>query len=116
MPGVTWNWHDIFSPRARLYITHNTPKNDVSNTGVSAYFDLVYMATANSSAKIFYSFGDENATTLVQDLIGDKNFQGAGLELRLGLNETWAIIPSYRFERHNLFDLHAVALALNHTF
>lgn len=116
VPGVTWKWNDRFTSTGRLYITHNAPKNDVSNTGVSAYFDLLYTVAANSSAKIFYSFGDENATTLVQDLIGDKNFQSAGIELRLGINQHWAIIPSYRFERHNLFDLHAVALALNRQF
>jgi YaiO family outer membrane protein len=116
VPGVTWKWNDRFTSTGRLYITHNAPKNDVSNTGVSAYFDLAYAVASHSSAKIFYSFGDENATTLVQELIGDKNFQSAGIELRLGINEHWAVIPSYRFERHNLFDFHAIALALNHQF
>lgn len=116
VPGVTWQWNDRFASTARLYITHNAPENDVSNTGVSAYFDLIYTVAANSYAKVFVSFGDENATTLVQDLIGDKNFKSAGLELRLGINEEWAVIPGYRYESHNLFDLHAVSLALNRQF
>jgi tetratricopeptide (TPR) repeat protein len=88
--------------------------NDISPR--LGYLKVLYTVAANSSAKTFYSFGDENATTLVQDLIGDKNFQSGGIELRLGINQHWAIIPSYRFERHNLFDLHAVALALNRQF
>ena len=45
-----------------------------------------------------------------------RNFQSTGIELRLGINERWAIVPSYRFERHNLFDLHAAGLSLNGRF
>lgn len=116
IPSVTWKWHPKFSSTARLYVTHSNPNNGPSDTGFSGYFDIAYLVAANSHAKIHYAIGDENASTLIRNLIGEKNFQSAGIELRIGLNNRWALIPGYRFERHNLFDLHAVALALNGRF
>lgn len=115
-PEVTWKWHPRFSSTARVYVTHSNPNNGPSDTGFSGYFDIAYLVAANSHAKIHYAIGDENASTLIRNLIGEQNFQSAGIEIRIGLNNRWALIPGYRFERHNLFDLHAVALSLNGRF
>jgi YaiO family outer membrane protein len=116
IPEITWNWHPKFSSTGRIYVTHSRPKGAAKDTGFSGYFDLAYKVASNSHAKIHYAVGDENASTLIRNLIGEKNFQSSGLELRLGINDRWAVIPGYRFERHNLFDLHAVSLALNGRF
>ncbi|MGB0582355.1 MAG: YaiO family outer membrane beta-barrel protein, partial [Limisphaerales bacterium] len=116
IPSVTWKWNQKFSSTVRLYVTHSNPNGARSDTGFSGYFDLAYRVAANSHAKIHYARGDENAGALIRGLIGEKDFQSVGIELRLGLNNRWALIPGYRFERHNLFDLHAVALALNGRF
>lgn len=116
IPEVNLIWSSRWSSTARMYVTHSRPKRGVNDTGLSGYFDLAYKVASNSHAKIHYAHGDENASALVAGLIGEKNFQSTGIELRLGFNERWAIIPGYRFERHNLFDLHAVSLALNGRF
>ncbi|MBL6765452.1 MAG: YaiO family outer membrane beta-barrel protein [Verrucomicrobiae bacterium] len=116
IPEASWQWHPKLKSTARLYVTHSVPNGRASDTGLSAYFDLAYLVASNSQVKIHYAIGDENASALIQNLIGERNFQSTGIELRLGINERWAIVPSYRFERHNLFDLHAAGLSLNGRF
>lgn len=116
VPGVTWKWSPRFSSTARLYVTHSSPKGLPENLGVAGYVDFAWLFAPNSHAKIHYSLGDENGNSLIKGLIGENEFQSTGLELRLGLNDTWAIVPSYRFERHQLFDLHAIGLSLNARF
>lgn len=116
IPALTWNWHRKFSSTARGYVTRTNPNGAVANTGLSWYLDLVYHAAANSHVKVHYTRGDENASALIAALIGEKDFQSTGIEIRIGINERWAIIPNYRWERHNFFDLHAVGLNLNARF
>ena len=116
IPEATWQWHPRFHSTARLYVSHDIPAGGPENTGLTFYFDLAYRVASNSQVKVHYANGDQNASALIQSLIGAQQFQSTGVELRLGLNERWAVIPSYRFERHALFDLHALALALNGRF
>ncbi len=116
IPSVTWNWHRNFSSTARGYVTRSNPNGAPSDTGVTWYLDLLYRVRGNSHLKVHYARGDENASALIAALIGEKNFQSTGIEFRIGLSDRWAIIPNYRWERHNLFDLHAVGLHLNARF
>ncbi len=116
VPGVTWNWHKQFSTSARIYMTHSSPAGTSGDVGFTGYLDLVYKVAQNSGIKIFVSKGDQDADSLVAGLIAEKDFQSAGIELRLGINDHWAILPAYRFEQHQTFDLHAVGLSLNGRF
>ncbi len=116
VPGVTWNWHKQFTSSARVYMTHSSPAGGSGNVGFTGYLDLLYKIAQNSGIKIFVSKGDQDADSLVAGLIAEKDFQSAGIELRLGINDNWAILPAYRFEQHQNFDLHAIGLSLNGSF
>lgn len=116
IPEINWTWHPRFHSTGRLYVTRDAPPGASADTGLTFYFDLAYRVASTSHVKVHYANGDQNASALIQALVGQQNYQSTGVELRLGINERWAVIPSYRWERYALFDLHAVGLALNGRF
>ncbi len=112
IPGVTWRWHPQWSSHARMYVTHAEPKGGRANTGLAGLFSTTWQFTPLSSASLSYAIGEENASQLIKGLIGEKNFQSVGVDLKWGINEHLSLQPTYRYESHNLFDLHAIALNL----
>ena len=112
VPGVTWQWHPQWSSQARMYVTHAAPKGGKSNTGFAGLVSTTWQFTPLSSASLSYAMGEENASQLIKGLIGEKNFQSVGMDLKWGINEHLSLQPTYRYEIHNLFDLHAIGLNL----
>ena len=112
VPGLTWQWHPQWSSHARLYVTHDEPKGGRVNTGFAGLVSTTWQFTPLSSVGVNYAIGEENATQLIKGLIGEKNFQSAGVDFTWGINEHFSLQPSYRYETHNLFDLHAIGLSL----
>ncbi len=112
VPGLTWQWHPQWSSHARMYVTHDEPKGGRVNTGFAGLVSTTWQFTPLSSASLSYALGEENASQLIKGLIGEKNFQSAGVDLKWGINEHLSLQPSYRYEVHNLFDLHAIGLSL----
>lgn len=112
VPGVTWQWHPEWSSHARMYVTHSEPKGGRVNTGFAGLFSTTWQFTPLSSATLSYAIGEENASQLIKGLIGEKNFQSVGVDLKWGINEHLSLQPTYRYESHNLFDLHAIGLNL----
>lgn len=112
IPGLAWQWHPQWSSHARMYVTHSEPLRGRSNTGIGGLLGTTWQFTPRSSVGVSYGLGEENATQLIKGLIGEKNFQSAGVDLKWGVNDHLTLQPSYRYELHNLFDLHAIGLSL----
>lgn len=113
IPGVTWQWHPQWSSHARMYVTHAEPKGGRVSTGFAGLFSTTWQFTPLSSTSLTYAIGEENASQLIKGLIGEKNFQSVGVDLKYGFNEHFSLQPTYRYEAHNLFDLHAIGLSLH---
>jgi YaiO family outer membrane protein len=112
VPGLAWQWHPQWSTHARMYVTHDAPKGGPSNTGFAGVLGTTWQYSPLSSVGVTYALGEENATQLIKGLIGEKNFQSVGVDWKWGINERLSLQPTYRYETHNLFDLHAVGLNL----
>ncbi len=112
IPGITWQWHPQWSSQARMYVTHDEPKGGRVNTGFAGLVSTTWQFTPLSSASLTYALGEENPSQLIKGLIGEKNFQSIGVDLKWGINEHLSLQPTYRYEVHNLFDLHAIGLNL----
>jgi hypothetical protein len=95
-----------------LYVTHDAPKGARANTGLAGLVSTTWQFTPLAAVSLSYAQGEENASQLIQGLIGEKNFQSVGLDLKWDLFERLSLQPTYRYESHNLFDLHAVGLHL----
>ncbi len=113
IPGVAWQWHPQWSSYARMYVTHDEPKGARANTGFAGLVGTTWQFSPLSSVGLSYALGEENATQLIKGLIGEKNFQSVAVDLKYGFNERFSVQPAYRYETHNLFDLHAVGLSLH---
>lgn len=113
IPGLTWQWHPQWSSHARMYVTHTEPKGGRVNTGFAGLLSTTWQFTPLSSTSLTYAIGEENASQLIKGLIGEKNFQSIGVDLKYGFNEHFSLQPTYRYETHNLFDLHAIGLSLH---
>lgn len=113
IPGLTWQWHPQWSSHARVYVTHTEPKGGRVNTGFAGLLSTTWQFTPLSSTTLSYALGEENASQLIKGLIGEKNFQSVGVDLKYGFNEHLSLQPAYRYESHNLFDLHAIGLSLH---
>lgn len=112
IPGVTWQWHPNWSSHARMYVTHTEPKRGRVNTGFAGLFSTTWQFRPLASTTLSYAVGEENASQLIKGLIGEKNFQSVGVDLKYAFNERFSLQPTYRYEAHNLFDLHAIGLNL----
>ena len=62
------------------------------------------------------AWGDENSAHPTADLIGNDSLESYGVYTRLGWRHRWALTPSYRFERHERFDLHVLGLSLAYSY
>lgn len=113
IPGFSWQWHPQWSTYARMYVTHDEPKGGRANTGLAGLVGTTWQFTPLSSVGLSYALGEENATQLIKGLIGEKNFQSVGVDLKYGFSEHFSVQPAYRYETHNLFDLHAIGLSLH---
>lgn len=113
IPGLTWQWHPQWSSHARLYVTHTEPKGGPVNTGLAGLVTTTWQFTPLSSTSLSFALGEENASQLIKGLIGERNFMSVGLDLKYGFTEHLSVQPTYRFEQHNLFDLHAIGLSLH---
>lgn len=113
VPGLTWQWHPQWSSHARMYVTHDEPKGGRVSTGFAGLVSTTWQFTPLSSTTLTYAIGEENASQLIKGLIGEKNFQSIGVDLKYGFNEHFSLQPTYRYEAHNLFDLHAIGLSLH---
>lgn len=112
VPGLAWQWHPQWSTHARMYVTHDAPKGGRANTGFAGLLGTTWQFSPLSSVGVTYAIGEENATQLIKGLIGEKNFQSIGVDWKWGINEHLSLQPTYRYETHNLFDLHAIGLNL----
>ena len=112
IPGLAWQWHPQWSSHTRMYVTHSEPLGGRANTGIGGLLGTTWQFTPRASVGVTYALGEENATQLIKGLIGEKNFQSAGVDFKWGVNEHLTVQPSYRYESHNLFDLHALGLSL----
>lgn len=113
IPGVTWQWHPQWASHARMYVTHTEPKGGRVNTGFAGLLNTTWQFSPLSSTTLTYAIGEENPSQLIKGLIGEKNFQSIGIDLKYGFTEHISLQPTYRYETHNLFDLHAFGLSLN---
>lgn len=113
IPGMTWQWHPQWSTHARLYVTHTEPKGGPVNTGLAGLVSTTWQFTPLSSTSLSFALGEENASQLIKGLIGERNFMSVGMDLKYGFTEHFSVQPTYRFEQHNLFDLHAIGLSLH---
>lgn len=113
IPGLTWQWHPNWSSHARMFVTHTEPKGGRVNTGLAGLFSTTWQFKPQAATTLSYAIGEENASQLIKGLIGEKNFQSVGVDLKWGINEHLSLQPTYRYESHNLFDLHALGLSLH---
>ena len=112
VPGARWQWHPQWSTHARLYVTHDAPRGAAANLGLAGAVGLTWDYSPLSAVTLTYARGEENATQLIKGLIGEKNFQSVGVDWKYGFSERLSVQPTYRYEQHNLFDLHAVGVNL----
>ena len=112
VPGLAWQWHPQWSTHARMYVTHDAPKGGRASTGFAGLVGTTWQFSPQSSVGVTYAIGEENATQLIKGLIGEKDFQSIGVDWKWGINEHFSLQPTYRYETHNLFDLHAIGLNL----
>ncbi|MBI5801031.1 MAG: YaiO family outer membrane beta-barrel protein [Verrucomicrobia bacterium] len=113
VPGLSWQWHPQWTTHARMYVTHDQPKGAPASTGLAGMVGTTWQFAPLSSVGVSYALGEENASQLIKGLIGEKNFQSVAVDLKWGINEHFTLQPSYRYEAHNLFDLHAIGLGLH---
>ncbi|HYE33467.1 MAG TPA: tetratricopeptide repeat protein [Methylomirabilota bacterium] len=113
VPALTWWWSPEFSSDARLYISRNELQTGTHDVGLTGYVDLSWWWEPRSYVRAFYSGGDQNSANLVRDLIGEEEFHSVGIESRWQFADLWAVQPSYRFERHQSFNIHALGVSLH---
>jgi YaiO family outer membrane protein len=116
IPGLTWRWHPAFTTDVRVYLSRDKLNSGTSRTGQTYFISTAWEFKPESWWKIHYSVGDENSANLFRDLIGQDNFQSIGTALHLGWRERWAIEPTYRFEMHDRYELHAFGLNFLYRF
>ncbi len=131
--GVTWLWHPKFSSDVFVFMSNDRLGSGAAGRGrpplgsarrpsggdIQSYMvslDTIWDYAEGSWVRAFYSFGDEDVSDPQFSLIGENRFQSVGAEWRIRLAQRWSIQPSYRYEMHQQFDLHAVGLSLFHTF
>ena len=84
----------------------------LDSVGLAGLVGLTWDYSPLSAVTLTYARGEENATQLIKGLIGEKNFQSVGVDWKYGFSERLSVQPTYRYEQHNLFDLHAVGVNL----
>ncbi len=109
-PGLSWRWHPRSTVDTRVYFNNN-----VLNTGTSEWTST-FVLNANwefasqSAARLSLAVGDESLANPIRDLIGNDSVASIGLSLNLGLGHKWMLVPAWRYERHDRFELNAFGL------
>ena len=116
IPGVTWRWHPRGTLRGRVYLAHNQLDSGTADQSLTGVADATWQLGSQSLLLITGAWGDENSANPTADLIGNDSLQSYGCALRLGWLHRWTLIPSYRYEIHRQFDLHALGLALTWSY
>ena len=96
----------------KVYGTRNELSVGGSSHSVSGAFGTTWQFHPKWALQGNYTIGGENGAEPVRNLIGEKSFQSVGAELKWSLTEHLTLQPEYRYETHDKFDLHAVALGL----
>ena len=65
---------------------------------------------------LFYAQGDEDSLDPIPGLIANDRYLSVGAHYRFWWNRHWSIQPTYRFERHDQFDLHGFGLNVSRRF
>jgi YaiO family outer membrane protein len=102
VPGFTWQIAPKWESTIRVY----AGRSDLR----------LGPARDETTWRFSYAYGDEDSSNPVRNLVGEQNFQAAGVELQWQATERLLVIPSFRFERHRQFDLFAPGLALQWRF
>ncbi|MBI1177591.1 tetratricopeptide repeat protein [bacterium] len=109
-PGASWRWHPRSTVDTRVYLNNNVLKTGTSEWTATWVMNANWEFSKQSSARLSFAVGDESAVNPFRDLIGNDSVVSIGLSANLGLGRKWSLIPAWRYERHDRFDLNAFGL------
>ncbi len=110
-PGLSWRWHPRSTVDTRIYLNNNVLETGTSDWATTWVLNANWEFNRQSSARISFATGDESVANPIRDLIGNDSITSVGLSLNLGLGNKWSLIPAWRYERHDDFDLNAFSLS-----
>ena len=115
-PSVLWRWHPRSTVETRLYLSENFFDIGSNQTGWTWVLNGSWELGRQSSIALNYAIGNEDNLDPVPGLIGEDQFQSAGVTLRLGWRHRWVVQPTYRFETHETYRLHGLGLGVSCRF
>lgn len=110
-PGLSWRWHPRATVDARVYFSKNVLDTGTSDWSTTWVLNANWEFNRRSSARLTFATGDESVANPIRDLIGNDSITSIGLSLNLGLGHRWTLIPAWRYEQHDRFDLNAFGLS-----
>jgi YaiO family outer membrane protein len=110
-PGLSWRWHPRSTVDARVYLNNNVLETGTSDWTTTWVVNANWEFNRRSSARLTFATGDESVANPIRDLIGNDSITSVGLSLNLGLGHRWTLIPAWRYERHDRFELNAFGLS-----
>jgi hypothetical protein len=100
----------------RVYLSDNRFAGGESETSLTWLIQGSWEFGRHSMVTLFYAQGDEDSLDPIPGLIANDQYLSAGAHLRIPWNRHWLLQPAYRFERHETFNLHGIALTLSRRF
>jgi YaiO family outer membrane protein len=116
VPGISWRWHPRSTLHGRLYLARNTLDSGTANNSYTGLAQASWQLGPHALLALTGAWGDENNANPTADLIGNDSYQSYGVSLRFLGRHRWSLIPSYRYEIHRDFDLHALGLNLGWSY
>jgi YaiO family outer membrane protein len=115
-PGLSWRWHPRSIIDTRVYLNNNVLESGTSEWTTTWVLNASWEFAPQSSARLSFAVGDESVANPIRDLIGNDNIVSVGLSANLGLGRKWSLIPAWRYERHDRFDLNAFGLSAVYSY
>ena len=94
----------------RVYLNNNVLQAGTSEWTSTWVLNANWELTQRSSARLSFAAGDESVANPLRNLIGNDHITSVGLSLNVGLGNKWTLVPAWRYERHENFDLNAIGL------
>jgi YaiO family outer membrane protein len=116
VPSATWRWHPRSTMEGRLYLSANRFRDGGAESSVTWLIQASWEFDPHSVLTLFYAQGDEDSLDPIPGLIANDRYLSVGAHYRFWWNRHWSIQPTYRFERHDQFDLHGFGLNVSRRF
>ncbi|HUL51070.1 MAG TPA: tetratricopeptide repeat protein [Candidatus Nitrosotalea sp.] len=111
VPGIIWQWNPRGRLAARAFVTQYWSPTGATDQGVFWSVDESWQFGSESWLIVNFGAGGKGVTNDQIILYGDDTQDGVSISWRQGWMHRWLIQPSYRFEVHKTFNLHALSLS-----